>query len=678
MKIGIDTLSLGTKSTGTKRYLECLLEQLEESNNKIVQLSPPFYSTSSRNFLQSIRKNWYRNFGISKALKQSSSDWLIFPDYFMPAGLEKPVAVVIHDLSFITHPQSYSKKFVSYYTYMIKKTAKQKPIIVTVSEHSKKNIIRHLGVDEKNILLVQGYSRIFQRQDNRIKIDECEQPYFLYVGHIEPRKNLTFLIEGFLKWKERQKVNYKLKIVGELWIKSPEIMSLMKKYNNTPNIEFTGYISEQKLDETYRNSSAFVHASFEEGFGFPVLEAMQYNLPILCTQGTATQEISSPNSIVCDPYDAKSLQNGFNNLHELVLRNQKVYYDIRYTPNRMKEQLNELLDIMELRLNKKVYITPAHADDVDAAIEKTFVYSSLFNSGIKKDKIHRQVFDLKINQEDLEFSLYKLLSAKILIRRDDAIYLNNLQGFYNNKDGIKRSKINRIFKFLKHLPLTSSIAFSGGSAHYGCENHNDLDLFIITKPNTVYIVYFLIHLYSIMFNLRKELCANYLVDETNLQIDDSLDFYTAHQIISLTPFKNENMLYRFWNENTWVRNFFPNFIHVPQSKVGESPNNFERFMKYSLLVPFNKILMLSYKFYYLKKLKVLQKSNSLKLTDHCMKLHTNNNREKIIMEFEKTWSNYLAKKPGKKGSRLNKLDSQDHSPLISMVNKKPHPNTVSI
>jgi glycosyltransferase involved in cell wall biosynthesis len=668
MKIGVETSTLGNKSTGTNRYLECLLEQLEKSNNEIIKLAPRSINSDRQSIMNSVKKNWYRNFGLSKIARQSVADCYIFPNYFMPTGIHKPSAVVIHDLSFITHPKFYSKRFVAYYNYQIRNTLKQKPIIVTISEHSRQNIKKYLGAEAKDIIVVQAYSRFSTNTSKCVFPDNPEDPYFLYVGHIEPRKNLTFLIEGFLKWKERQKVNYKLKIVGELWIKSLEIMSLMKKYNNAADIEFTGYISEQRLADTYRNASAFVHTSFEEGFGFPVLEAMHYSLPILCTKGIATEEISFPNSVACDPYDDRSFQEGLDKLYTLALRDAKIKYDIKYSPYLMSEQLDYLLNIMELKSNKKINKHLKRAANIEEAVEKTLVYSGLFNAGIRKDKLHTQIFDLEISENELERSLNNLLSNNALIQKNDSFQINDAgHSFYKKeKKSIDKRKLNKILNFLVKIPVISLIAFSGGSANYGAENHDDLDLFIITKPNSVYIVYFIIHFFSVMFHLRKEFCANYLIDETNLRISDSNDFYTAHQIISLTPLKNETLLNQFWKKNEWVKSFFPNFNH--NINLTNKRQNYSKQNRF--LIPINKTLMLFYKFLYRKKLYNMKKSNSIKLTEHRIKLHTNDHREKIIHEFEKAWTNYLIEKQRKKQAVLSEFNVDDQIPFVSISNRK--------
>ena len=191
------------------------------------------------------------------------------------------------------------------------------------------------------------------------------------------------------------------------------------------------------------------------------------------------------------------------------------------------------------------------------------------------------------------------------------------------------------------------IAFSGGTSHYGILNHDDIDLFIITKPNAVYIVYLMIHLYAFLARARKELCANYLIDETGMKIRHSIDLYTAHKIVPLNPFKNSRMLIKFINENEWIKKFFPNF-NIKYANLVEQPS------KNYLLKPLNIALMLMYKIWYRRKIISSTGTGSLVLKQNCLKLHTNDHRVKILSEFQSRLNEYYSAKETENDSQTNK------------------------
>lgn len=651
MRIGIEVSTLGNRKTGTNRYLTCLLEQIESTGNTIIKLSASEkkllgFSTGKKG--SSLQKHLYRNFLLTNELISSNTDCAIFPDYIMPSGYKQPSAIVIHDLSFISHPHFYSQKFVRYYNYQIKQTLKQNPIVVAVSEHTRKNITKYLGVRTEDIVIVQGYSNIKSGLQANYALCYKERPYFLYVGHIEPRKNINFMIEGFLKWKRQYNNNYKLKIVGALWINSPEIIRMFKTYTDHPDIEFTGYIDENLLAGIFSNAAGFIHTSFEEGFGFPVLEAMHYGLPVICSQNIATAEISRPQSITIDPTDTRGYIIGLDKLFEKVTLNKKINYNIKYSPALMEEQLGNLICKLESRVKRIFDANIPKAKTKIEALEKTFIYSSLFNAGIRKENLHKQIFDVKIEKNELQKFINLLTLEGIIKENRDLIYLDNgKEGYYKcSKKRINKSKLVNILNFLNRLPFISCIAFSGGTTHYGLENHDDIDLFIITKPYALYIVYLIIHLYAILTDSRKELCVNYLIDENDMTINHSYDFYTAHQIISLTAYKNYRMLNKFFRANEWVKNYYPNF--TLSNDISKRASVF-----YSIMKPMNNFLMHIYRRMYRNKLQLFKATNSILLTEHTIKLHTNEHKFRIIKEFEDTWREYCRNNHGDRLQGIN-------------------------
>jgi glycosyltransferase involved in cell wall biosynthesis len=639
MIIALESSTIGPKITGTNRFLVCLIEQLKFLNNNILYFDSNLLPKKYKYLPDSIKRHSYRQSNLKKDIEDSDADFGLFPDYFMPRNFIKPAAVVIHDLSFISHPQFYSKRFVQYYSFMLRHTLKQNPVIITVSLHTKNNIIKYLGTKEENIHLVQGYSNMQNYKSVYNPPSGKDAPYFLYVGHIEPRKNLVFLVQGFRQWQKSVGINIKLKIVGELWIKSRELIELILDCRDDPSVEFTGYVSEEELEIIYSNASGFIHTSLEEGFGFPVLEAMKFNLPIICSKGIATEEISSPLSIPIYPDDITGYQNGLYKMISLAFNNVRPDYEIKYSPSLMRQQLAAVLEKLDSGITKKYAVGIHLSNSIEEALEKTLVYSGMFNSGIKEDKIHEQLFDRKINKVDLDRIIENYKMANIITAFNGSLYLNNRRkGFYQKSDApLDKYKLINLLEFLNKIPFISLIAFSGGTAIYGLKNHDDIDLFIITKPYALYLVYFIIHLYSLLFNSRKKLCANFLIDETNLEINNMHDFYTAHQIITLNAFRNERMLNYFIARNSWINNYFPNFRIINENckKSGRG---------FIFLKPVNWTLMSLYKFIYRKKLADLGPTGSMVLKKNFLKLHSNDNRFKISNEFQKSWNDYRSNK----------------------------------
>ena len=131
--------------------------------------------------------------------------------------------------------------------------------------------------------------------------------YLLYVGTIEPRKNLTNLIKAFHTIKAQKSILLPLIIVGmKGWIYS-EVFELVKKLNLESNVFFVGYISREDLKVFYSLASIFVYPSFYEGAGVPVLEAFKSGVPVITSNSTALAEIAGNAAILIDPYKPEEI-----------------------------------------------------------------------------------------------------------------------------------------------------------------------------------------------------------------------------------------------------------------------------------------------------------------------------------------------------------------------------------
>ena len=282
--------------------------------------------------------------------------------------------------------------------------------------------------------------------------------------------------------------------------------------------------------------------------------------------------------------------------------------------------------------------------DIEEVVEKTLLYYKLFNSGINLCVLHYFLLEQKISKEELDDAIKSLLGKDKILISGGMIYLNReIKVLYSPKSKTIDSKLTqKLLNILHRVPFISTIAFSGGTANYGIENHEDIDLFIITKPYTVYLVYLIIHLISLIFRSRKLLCINYLVDEKAIEIKSQRDLYTAHQIIALKPFKNANYLYYFLRSNDWVKKHYPNFI-IPET------NNIQSSYIYTFFRFSNILMNKLYRFHY-KKYLASTKDGSVILDEHVIKLHTHDYHTKIINEFNNNWTRYSVERNKNNGN----------------------------
>lgn len=208
----------------------------------------------------------------------------------------------LHDIAFERYPQFFSKKLVLYYRWLIPKVLRSSRHIITVSEFSKREISQYYRVDPQHITVVPNASS-FQLSTQQEAHQEHPRPYFLFVGSLDPRKNLITLLKAFTAAALEQ---VDLVVVGAghaSFAANPEI----EKYRNHPNLVFTGYVSDSALRNYYAGALALINPSFYEGFGLPVAEALSMNCPVLASAIDAFKEVGGTEIEYFNPADVSGL-----------------------------------------------------------------------------------------------------------------------------------------------------------------------------------------------------------------------------------------------------------------------------------------------------------------------------------------------------------------------------------
>ena len=131
--------------------------------------------------------------------------------------------------------------------------------------------------------------------------------YFLYVGSIHPRKNLINLLKAFSGFKKRQKTNMKLVIAGRIAWQSEAFTSALATFKFRDDVILTGFLPQEQLLSLMGSAYALVYPSLWEGFGMPVLEAMQSGVPVLCSRNSSLPEIAGNAGLYFDPLDAEEM-----------------------------------------------------------------------------------------------------------------------------------------------------------------------------------------------------------------------------------------------------------------------------------------------------------------------------------------------------------------------------------
>ncbi len=223
------------------------------------------------------------------------------PAHYLPKFCPVKTVVTIHDLSFLYFPKEFLLKDLIQLKLWTKYSIKKANKIIAVSKTTKKDIIKNYNIPEEKIeVIYNGYEKISNTKSEKFTIKIQNKPYILYVGTIQPRKNINVLIEAFSKFKLLYP-EYQLIIAGKKGWLYKDIFKKVIDFGLEDCVFFTDYISENQLIFLYKNASCLVMPSLYEGFGMPLLEAMNFDCPVISSYSSSLPEIAGDAALYFDP-----------------------------------------------------------------------------------------------------------------------------------------------------------------------------------------------------------------------------------------------------------------------------------------------------------------------------------------------------------------------------------------
>ena len=256
---------------------------------------------------------WYWfEFKIPKILKQYDVDLFISPDGYLSLATNIKQIAVIHDLNFEHYPNDLPFLTQKYYRYFFPKYAEKANKIVTVSNFSKKDIITTYKINEDKIDVVyNGVNPIFKpiidklKEKNKLKYTHGSE-YFLYVGALNPRKNIVNLIKAFELYKQKKSTT-KLLIVGKRMHLSSEMKKVLDDCNKKNDIIFFSDLNTNIIHQLIGSAKALLLISKFEGFGIPIIEAMACKTPVITSNTTSMPEIAKDFATLVNPNNVKDI-----------------------------------------------------------------------------------------------------------------------------------------------------------------------------------------------------------------------------------------------------------------------------------------------------------------------------------------------------------------------------------
>jgi glycosyltransferase involved in cell wall biosynthesis len=330
VRIGIDARKLHDFGIGT--YIRNLLRQLArlDHDTEFVLLCRP----GDIQALNALGPNFRAvavdagNYSVSEqiriplALRREGVTLFHAPHYVLPALVSCRSLVTIHDCIHLRFPQYLPNRFaLTYARRSMSLAAKRATRIFTVSESSKRDIMRFFGTAPEKIDVIHNAF------DARFGAEPCEEDmarvgeryqlhdqFVLYAGNVKPHKNLERLIDAFHLVRKQGLGHLKLVLIGDEISKYAALRRAVHRHQLHKYVRFLGYLPEETLAVMYRLASVFVFPSLYEGFGLPPLEAMASGTPVVTSNVSSLPEVVGDAAVLVDPYDPAAIADGIHRI----------------------------------------------------------------------------------------------------------------------------------------------------------------------------------------------------------------------------------------------------------------------------------------------------------------------------------------------------------------------------
>lgn len=262
---------------------------------------------------------------LSKPLRtQLASEAFIYHETnFIPASYAGKLVISAHDLSYIRYPEYHPKERVNYLNRELPKALQRADKIIAVSEFSRQELLACFNLDpHKVVTVLNGVDKEFMpRKAEQVQpiLDKHHiqyHQYILSVCTLEPRKNLSKLLQAFSLLPAKLRRSYPIVLVGGKGWNNQQMLNLAKPLLDAGELIITGYVPQSDLPSLYSGAKIFAYPSLYEGFGLPVLEAMASGVPVVTSNNSCLPEVSAGAALEIDPLSVEKIADALQRLLE--------------------------------------------------------------------------------------------------------------------------------------------------------------------------------------------------------------------------------------------------------------------------------------------------------------------------------------------------------------------------
>jgi len=333
MNVGYDIRPLIFTKAGIATYLYNLIANLARLSDGDIYL---FSSSSSRiawrQKFQNVKEKvvrlpqlnryfeslWGENL-LPLAIKRGKIDVFHGPRFFVPQKLSCPSVVTVHDLGFKKFPELVKSGVAAYFDEMVASSVKRARKVIVLSHATRKDLIDLYKVADGKIAVIycaadKAFSPVTDKAAiERVKLKfSIRKKFILFAGTVEPRKNIVNLLEAYRMAKAKDE--FDLVVAGGYGWLYDEVLRKASQPELQSKVVFTDYISSEDMACLYSGCEAFVFPSFYEGFGLPVLEAMNCGAPVITSSTSSLKELFADSSYQVDPHSPGSIAEGIDNV----------------------------------------------------------------------------------------------------------------------------------------------------------------------------------------------------------------------------------------------------------------------------------------------------------------------------------------------------------------------------